>query len=111
MSDFPVGVAAPDGAQKLVSVCKGTWAVIQDESSDINANNKAVESSEVAMHELNEMGVHVNNEGGFTVFTSGVKQTAYDPPALVELNFASRCPWTQRKKAVRPAGSPWMCWN
>jgi hypothetical protein len=83
MSNFPVGVAAPDGAQKLVDVCKGTWAVIQDESSDINTNNKAVESFEVAMNELNEMGVHVNNEGGFPVFTSGVKETAYDPSALV----------------------------
>jgi hypothetical protein len=30
MSDFPEGTAAPEGAQKLVDVCKETWAVIQD---------------------------------------------------------------------------------
>jgi hypothetical protein len=30
MSDFPKGVAAPEGAQKFVDVCKKTWAVIED---------------------------------------------------------------------------------
>jgi hypothetical protein len=33
MSDFPKGVAAPEGAQKFVDVCKGTWAVIADTGS------------------------------------------------------------------------------
>jgi hypothetical protein len=83
MSDFPEGVTAPDGAQKLVDVCKGTWAVIHDESSEIRTHDKAVDSFEAAMNELNEMGVHVNNEGEFPVFTSGAKETAYDPSVLV----------------------------
>ena len=33
--------------------------------------------------ELNEMGVHVNNEREFPVFALGAKETAYDPSALV----------------------------
>ena len=51
MSDFPEGVAAPDGAQKLVDVCKGTWAVIQDEPSEVTRHDKAVDSFEAAMDE------------------------------------------------------------
>jgi hypothetical protein len=35
------------------------------------------------MDELAELGVHVNNEGEFPVFSLGVKETAYDPSALV----------------------------
>jgi hypothetical protein len=35
------------------------------------------------MDELAELGVHVNNEGGCPVFSLGVKETAYDPSALV----------------------------
>ena len=58
-------MAAPDGAQKPVDVCKGTWAVIQHESSEMRAHDKAVDSFEAAMDELNEMGVYVNNEGEF----------------------------------------------
>jgi hypothetical protein len=83
MSDFPEGVAAPDGAQKLVDVCKGTWAVISDKNSEATRHDKAVDSFEAAMDELNELGVHVSNEGGFPVFSSGVKETAYAPSALV----------------------------
>jgi hypothetical protein len=44
MSDFPLGVAAPEGAQKLVDVCKGTWAVIEDRESELDVHNRAVES-------------------------------------------------------------------
>jgi hypothetical protein len=33
--------------------------------------------------ELNELGVHVNNEGGHPVFELGVKETAYGSPVLV----------------------------
>jgi hypothetical protein len=40
MSDFPAGINAPEGAQKLVDVCKETWAVIQDEPSDVNTNDQ-----------------------------------------------------------------------
>ena len=35
------------------------------------------------MDELAELGVHVNNEGEFPLFSLGVKETAYDPSALV----------------------------
>jgi hypothetical protein len=35
------------------------------------------------MDELAELGVHVNNEGEFPVFSLGVKETTYDPSALV----------------------------
>jgi hypothetical protein len=35
------------------------------------------------MDELAELGVHVNNEGGCPVFSLGVKETVYGPPALV----------------------------
>jgi hypothetical protein len=35
------------------------------------------------MDELTEMGVYVNNEGGFPVFTLGTKETACGPSALV----------------------------
>ena len=83
MSDFPEGIAAPEGAQKLVDVCKETWAVIQDESSDTTKHDEAVDGFEYAMDELAELGVHVNNEGDFPVFSLGVKETAYDPSALV----------------------------
>ena len=83
MSDFPEGIAAPEGAQKLVDVCKGTWAVIQDGSSDATKHDKAVGRFEAAMDELAELGVHVNNEGEFPVFSLGVKETAYGPSALV----------------------------
>jgi hypothetical protein len=69
MSDFPLGITAPEGAQKLVDVCKETWAVIQDESSDVNTNGEAVDRCEIAVDELNELGVHVNNEGDHPVFT------------------------------------------
>jgi hypothetical protein len=77
MSDFPEGITAPEGAQKLVDVCKETWAVIQDESSEVPGHDEAVESFEAAMDELAELGVHVNNEGGCPVFSLGVKETAY----------------------------------
>jgi hypothetical protein len=46
MSDFPEGITAPEGAQKLVGVCKETWAVIQDESSDATVHGGAVDSFE-----------------------------------------------------------------
>jgi hypothetical protein len=72
MSDFPKGVAAPEGAQKFVDVCKGTWAVIEDKESELDVHNRAVESYTAAVEELNEMGVHVNNAGEFPVFTPGV---------------------------------------
>jgi hypothetical protein len=83
MSDFPEGIAVPEGAQELVDVCKETWAVIQDEPSDVNTNGEAVDRYGIAMDELNELGVHVNNEGDFPVFTLGVKDTAYDPSLLI----------------------------
>jgi hypothetical protein len=83
MSDFPEGIAAPEGAQKLVGVCKETWAVIQDESSEVPEHDEAVESFEDAMDELAELGVHIDNEGELPVFTLGVKETACDPPAPV----------------------------
>jgi hypothetical protein len=56
MSSFPLGVAAPEGAQKLVGVCKGTWAVIEDKESELDVHNRAVESNTAAVEELNEMG-------------------------------------------------------
>jgi hypothetical protein len=83
MSDFPKGVAAPKGAQNLVGVCKGTWAVIEDKESELDVHNRAVESYTAAVEELNEMGVYVNNAGEFPVFTLGVKETAYDPSSRV----------------------------
>ena len=78
MSDFPEGITAPDGAQKLVDVCKETWAVIQDEASEVPDHDEAVDRFEAAMAELAEMEVHVNNEGEHPVFSLGVKETAYD---------------------------------
>jgi hypothetical protein len=42
MSDFPWGVAAPEGAQKFVDVCKGTWVVIEDNESELDTYNRAV---------------------------------------------------------------------
>jgi hypothetical protein len=48
-------------------------------------NDKAVDSFEAAMNELNDLGVHVNNEGGFPVFTSGTKEAACGPSALLLL--------------------------
>jgi hypothetical protein len=43
MSYFPEGVAAPDGAQRLVDMCKGTRAVISnDDLSSVSKNDKAV---------------------------------------------------------------------
>jgi hypothetical protein len=83
MSDFPEGIAAPEGAQKLVDVCKEAWAVIQDEPSDVKTNGEAVDRDEIAVDELNELGVHVNNEGDHPVFELGVKETAYDSSVLV----------------------------
>jgi hypothetical protein len=55
MSDFPEGVAAPDGAQRIF-VSKGTWAVINDDDSSVSKNDKAVDSSSAA-----PIDVHVNN--------------------------------------------------
>ena len=49
MSDFPEGVAAPDGAQKLVDVCKGTWAVISDKNSEAAAGYVAIQNISVCM--------------------------------------------------------------
>jgi hypothetical protein len=83
MSDFPLGVTAPEGAQKIVDVCKGTWAVIEDRESELDTHNRAVVSYTAAVEELNEMGVHVNNAGEFPVFTLGVKGSAYDPSSRV----------------------------
>jgi hypothetical protein len=79
MSNFPLGVAAPEGAQKVVDVCKGTWAVIGDKESELDTHNRAVENYTAAVEELNEMGVHVNNAGEFPVFSLGAKESAYDP--------------------------------
>jgi hypothetical protein len=83
MSDFPEGIAAPEGAQELVDVCKETWAVIQDEASTASDHDEAVDRFEAAMAELAEMEVHVNNEGGYPVFSLGVKETAYDSSVSV----------------------------
>jgi hypothetical protein len=55
MSDFPEGITAPEGAQKLVGVSKETWAVIQDESSEVSDHDKAVDRFEAAMAELAEL--------------------------------------------------------
>jgi hypothetical protein len=96
MSDFPEGIAAPEGAQKLVDVCKEAWAVIQDESSDVNTNDEAVDRYGIAVDELNELGVHVNNEEDFPVFTSGVKDTAYDSSVLI----IAGAPFLKLQKAV-----------
>jgi hypothetical protein len=96
MPDFPVGVAAPEGAQKLVDVCKGTWAVIEDKTSDAGTHNEALDSFEAAVNELNEMGAHVNNEGDFPVFTLGVKDAVCDPSARV----AAGAPFLQLSEAV-----------
>jgi hypothetical protein len=82
MSDFPEGIAAPEGAQKLVGVCKETWTVIQDGSSEASEHDEALESFEAAMDELAELGVHVNNEGEYPVFSLGVKETVYGPLKL-----------------------------
>jgi hypothetical protein len=83
MSDFPEGITAPEGAQILVDVCKEAWAVIQDESSDVTTNDEAVGRYEIAVDELNDLGVHVNNEVDHPVFELGVKETAchasFDP--------------------------------
>jgi hypothetical protein len=73
------------GAQKLADVCKGTWAEINDDTSELSKHDKAVDSFEAAMNELNDMGVHVNNEGEFPVFTSGTKEAACGPSALLLL--------------------------
>jgi hypothetical protein len=48
MSDFPEGITAPEGAQKLVDVCKETWAVIQDETSEVSGHDEAVDRFEGA---------------------------------------------------------------
>jgi hypothetical protein len=79
MSDFPSGVAPPEGAQKFVDVCKGTWAVISDEDSAVETHNKAIESYEAAVSELNDLGVHVNCEGNFPLFTLCIKERDYNP--------------------------------
>jgi hypothetical protein len=47
--------------------------VIVDKESELDVHNRAVDSFEAAVDELDEMGVHVNNEGDFPVFTAGVK--------------------------------------
>jgi hypothetical protein len=83
MSGFSEGVAAPDGAQKLVDVRKGTWAVTNADTSEVSKHDRAVDSFEAAMNELNDMGVHINNEGEFPVFTLGTIETACDSSALV----------------------------
>jgi hypothetical protein len=87
MSDFPEGITAPERAQKLVDICKETWAVIQDGSSDVaipmTNTDDAADRYGIAVDELNELGVHVNNEGDLHVFTLGVKETACDSSALV----------------------------
>jgi hypothetical protein len=100
MSDFPSGVAAPEGAQKLVDVCKGTWAVIEDKESELGVYNRAVERYTAAVEELNEMGVHVNNAEEFPVFTLGVKETAYDPSARVAQERRS-CIFPRRWSCLR----------
>jgi hypothetical protein len=83
MSDFPEGVTAPDGAQGLVDICKGTWAVINDDDSSVFKNDKAVDSFNADMDDLNDMGVHVNNAGESPVFTLGTAETACGPSALI----------------------------
>ena len=82
MSDFPEGIAAPEGAQKLVGVCKETWTVIQDGPPEVSEHDEALESFEAAMDELAELGVHVNNEGEYPVFSLGVKETVCGPLKL-----------------------------
>ena len=62
-----------EGAQKLVGVCKGTWAVIEDRGSELEAHNKVADGCSAAVGDLNGMGVHGNNEGDFPVFALGVK--------------------------------------
>ena len=74
--------------------------LIQDESSDVTKHDGAVDSSESAMDELAELGVHVNNEGEFPVFSLGVKETAYDPSALVAGAPFLRLPSTASCRAV-----------
>jgi hypothetical protein len=108
MSDFPEGIAAPEGAQELVDVCKETWAVIQNEESSVPDHDEAVDSFEAAMAELAEMDVHVNNEGDFPVFSLGVKEAAYD--SSVGFDFAHSPPlrpqsprigfWRRRRRKI-----------
>jgi hypothetical protein len=40
----------------------------------VSEHDKAVDSFEFAMNELNDMEVHVNNKGEFPVFTLGTKE-------------------------------------
>jgi hypothetical protein len=102
MYGFPSGVTAPEGAQKLVDVCKGTWAVIEDKESELlNAHNRAVESYTAAVEELNEMGVHFNNAGKFPVFTPGVKETVCDPSARAGGRSAETAELSALTNAVR----------
>jgi hypothetical protein len=107
MSDFPEGITAPKGAQKLVDVCKETWAVIQGGSSEVSEHDEAVDRFEAAMDELAELGVHVNNEGEHpAVFSLGVKETAYDPSVPVSgapLALGNSC----NPVPGRPANSHW----
>jgi hypothetical protein len=42
MSDFPSGVAPPEGAHKFVNACADTWAVICDETPAVEVHNKEV---------------------------------------------------------------------
>jgi hypothetical protein len=85
MSDFPLGVTAPEGAQKLVGVCKGTGAVIGDRESELGTHNRAAERHTAAVEELNEMAVHINNAGEIgnpCGFSLGVREPACIRPVL-----------------------------
>ena len=42
MSEFAEDITAPEGAQKLVGVSKGTWAVIQDGSSEVLVSTRVL---------------------------------------------------------------------
>jgi hypothetical protein len=61
----------PEGAQKLVDARKRKWAVINDETSEPEAHNKAAESYEAAVsacmraERFGSPCHHVNNGGDF----------------------------------------------
>jgi hypothetical protein len=94
-------VAAPEGAQKIVDACKGTWAVIEDTESELDVRNRAVGSYTAAVEELNEMGVHFNNAGKFPVFTPGVKEPVCDPAARAGGRSAETAELSALTNAVR----------
>jgi hypothetical protein len=59
----------------LVTTTPNSHSIIQDESSDVTTNDEAVDRYEIAVDELNDLGVHVNNEGDHPA--SNLKRRTY----------------------------------